>query len=49
MQVAHPQNREMSPDDLSDDDPDVIAGMERLRALREWEGEIPTLTVGEIF
>ena len=39
----------MHPDDLSDDDPDVIAGMERLRQLRELEDNIPILTVGRNF
>lgn len=38
----------MNRDDLPDDDPDVMAGMERLRVLRESEEEIPTLTVGQI-
>lgn len=41
----------MSPDglsdDLSDDYPEVIAGMERLRMLRESEEEIPTLALGK--
>ena len=37
----------MNPDDLSDDDPDVIAGMDRLRQLRELEKEIPTMTVSD--
>jgi hypothetical protein len=38
----------MNPHDLSDDDPDVIAGMDRLRQLRELEKEIPTLTVSDL-
>ena len=34
-------------DDLPDDDPDVVAGMERLRILREQESAIDDLPVGE--
>jgi hypothetical protein len=34
-------------DYLSDDDPDVVAGMERLRILREQESAIDDVPVGE--
>jgi len=38
---VNPTNSE--PENLADDDPDVVAGMERLAALRMMEREIPDL------
>lgn len=34
----------MDPDDLPDDDPDVVAGMARLAELRALESTVPDLT-----
>ena len=34
-------------DEIPDDDPDVVAGMERLRILREQESTIDDVPVGE--
>lgn len=38
-------NDDNLPDDLPDDDPEVVAGMKRLAELREMEGHIPELPV----
>ena len=37
---------ESAGEDLPDDDPDMVAGMERLRVLREQEDNVPELRQG---
>ena len=41
-------NSEAADDELPDDDPDVVAGMERLRLLRDGEAEVPDLDAWRI-
>ena len=36
-------------DIISDDDPAIVAGMERLRLLREQKAGVPTLNVTDLF
>ena len=39
----------MNDDDLPDDDPDVIVGMERLRILRELESSIRDVSIERLY